>query len=207
MPPPDREGTVAELASSFGSPWQHASFVRLVEGVRRLLRPWPRLEERFIDGLVARQNRRVHCHLRRRPPRSVLLIMPRCVKKTGCRAPVQETLEPCLACMECPLGHVAEICTDRGIQAVVAFRSHIAFALAREAAPDLIIASACRDRMIKALRSTPEIPALLAPLTGMRRMCLDAGVDLDWIAAQLDLAVPGSSTAPSPALQRTAQGS
>ena len=179
--------------TGFRSPWQHRPFVWWVAAVRLLLRPWPRLENRFIDRLVTAQNRRVHAHLRGRTPGSVMLIMPRCVKKTGCRAPVQETLAQCLTCMECPLGNVAELCRDRGVEAVVAFRSHIAFGLARSMQPDLIIASACRDRMVKALRSTPEYPALLAPLTGMRRMCLDAGVDIDWIAAQLDLALPADA--------------
>lgn len=192
----------------FRSPWQRGLFVQMVEAVRRLLRPWPRLENRFIDRLVTGQNRRVHAYLGGRPPGTVLLIMPRCVKKTGCHAPVQETLEPCLACMECPLGDVAQLCGERGIRALVAFRSHIAFALARRERPDLIIASACRDRMVKALRSTPEFPALLSPLTGMRKMCLDARIDLDWIAAQLDLTLPPNlPEVPEEAPLRAAQNS
>ncbi len=39
--------------------------------------------------------------------------------------------------------------------------------------------------MIKALRSVPEYPALLAPLAGMDRMCVNATIDLDWLDAQL----------------------
>ncbi len=175
---------------TFTSPWQRLGYVRLVAAVRLVLRPWPAAESRFIDRLVDAQNRRVLSHLRDHPPRKVLLIMPRCVKKTGCRAPVQESLSECLDCRRCPLGDVAHLCLEHGIEALVAFRSHIAFALARREQPDLIIASACRDRMVKALRSTPEYPALLTPLTGMRRMCLDAGIDLDWIAAQLAAVIP-----------------
>ncbi|PJA74944.1 hypothetical protein CO151_08375 [bacterium CG_4_9_14_3_um_filter_65_15] len=200
--------TERATSSLFRSPWQEGGFVRLVGVVRTLLRLWPRLENRFIDRLVSDQNRRVHAYLRGRTPQTLLLIMPRCVKKTGCHAPVQKTLNQCLECMECPLGDVAHLCGDRGIRALVAFRSHIAFALARSEQPDLIIASACRDRMIKALRSTPEFPALLAPLTGMRKMCLDAGIDLDWIAAQLDLVLPAATPGiqDSPRI-RTAQNS
>ncbi len=189
--------------TTFTSPWQRRGFVHLVAVVRLLLRPWPAAENRFIDRLVEDQNRRVRIHLRKHPPRRVLLIMPRCVKKTGCRAPVQESLFECLDCCRCPLGDVAHLCLEHGVEALVAFRSHIAFALARREQPDLIIASACRDRLVKALRSTPEYPALLTPLTGMRSMCLDAGIDLTWISAQMEEIIPASGRGRI----RTAQGS
>jgi hypothetical protein len=72
-----------------------------------------------------------------------------------------------------------------GVRALVAFRSHIAFAMARREQPDLIIATACDDRLIKALRSVPEIPAVLAPLSSMERPCINARLDLQWIENQL----------------------
>jgi len=80
---------------------------------------------------------------------------------------------------------MAVVCDRHGLPALVAFRSHIAFDLAREHKPDLIIATACHDRMIKALRNVPEVPSLLAPLAGMDRMCINATVDLDWLNEQL----------------------
>lgn len=183
--------TTASSASSasssppFRSPWQSRLFVAAIALGRWVLRPFPALEERFIGALVAAQNRRVGRHVGRNAPAKVLLIMPRCVKKTGCRAPVQESLQECLTCLQCPLGEVALMCRDHGVQALVAFRSEIAFDLARREQPDLIIASACHDRMIKALRSTPQFPALLTPLTAMEKPCRDAAVDLPWLQAQL----------------------
>ncbi len=185
----------------FSSPWQSPLFVRWVALARAVLAGRPGREDRFIDRLVTEQNARVRAFLGGRPARKVLLIMPRCVKMTGCRAPVQESLEECLACRRCPLGDVAHLCRDHGVKALVAFRSHIAFEMARTEQPDLIIASACRDRMVKALRSTPDHPALLAPLTGMRRMCLDAGLDLVWLKQQLELVapLPGARAAAEPA--------
>jgi hypothetical protein len=74
------------------------------------------------------------------------------------------------------------------VKALVAFRSHIAYAMARREQPDLILATACEDRLIKALRSVPEIPALLAPLAGMERPCLGAVLDLDWLQKHLQVA-------------------
>ncbi len=179
--------------ATFKSPWQRRGFVGLVKVLRWLLHPWPAAENRFIDGLIADQNRRVQTFLQGNPPRTLLLIMPRCVKKTGCRAPVQESLDQCLDCGECALGNVAHLCLDHGVKAVVAFRSHIAFAMARSEKPDLIIASACGDRMIKALRMTPEFPALLTPLSGMHQPCRDAQIDLDWILEQLRASAPETS--------------
>ena len=169
----------------FRSPWRHPIYRRLVALVRTLLRPFGRLESRFIEQRTLRQNRRVRKHLRRNPPRTVLLIMPRCVKKSGCHADVRSGLQECLACMGCPLGDVALLCHHHGVQPLVAFRSHIAFGMAREKKPDVIIATACHDRLIKALRSVPEYPALLAPLTAMDKPCVNAGVDLVWLEEQL----------------------
>ncbi len=173
---------------NFLSPWRSRIFVLLVAGVRRLLRPFGRAENAFIEQLVAVQNHFVYRHLRRHGAISVLLIMPRCVKESGCHCEVRASLAECSDCDRCQLGQIARLCDRYGIRALVAFRSHIAFALARSEQPDLIIATACHDRLIKAMRSVPEIPALLTPLSGMERPCINASCDLSWIEDQLRLA-------------------
>ncbi len=170
---------------SFRSPWKSSAYVRRVDWIRRLLRPFGDLEDRYIVHLAEKQNRLVQKHFAGRHPQKVLLIMPRCVKRTHCRADVQNSLEQCLSCDLCPLGEVARMCERHGIRSLVAFRSHIAFELARRHEPDLIIATACHDRLVKALRSVPEYPALLAPLAGMQKQCVNAGVDLAWLERQL----------------------
>lgn len=181
----------------FNSPWQSAFFVRCIAVARWVLRPFPGLEDRFIASVTADQNRRVVRHLRRQPPRKLLLILPRCVKKPSCPADVKNSLAQCVDCRECPLGDVARLCQRYEIEALVAFRSHIAFELARAVQPDVIIATACHDRLIKALRSVPEIPALLAPLPEMEKMCVDAMVDQVWLEDQLRLVTVGQEGAPS----------
>ncbi len=176
---------------SFRSPWQQAWYVAAVAAARRLLRPFGRAEERLIAWLARRQNRRVARHLARTPARRILLLMPRCVKKAGCHVDVQHGLDECLACGQCPLGDVAQICRRHDVQALVAFRSHIAFEMARTIRPDVVIASACHDRLVKAWRSVPELPALLTPLAGMEKMCVNATLDLAWIEGQVAAAAAG----------------
>ncbi len=178
------------MSPVFRSPWQRPGYASLVAALRWTLRPFGNLEDRCIAWLVSDNNRRVARHLAAHPAQKVLLIMPRCVKKVGCRVDVQASQTECLSCMECPLGDVAAICARHGLQALVAFRSHIAFDMARREKPDVIVASACHDRMIKALRSVPECPALLAPLAGMERMCVNATLDLAWLQQQLELVAP-----------------
>ena len=184
----------------FSSPWQSRTFVKSVEVVRRILRPFGNLEQSYIDRLADAQNRRVHEFLKGSNPSSILLIMPRCVKLTGCRADVQNSLSQCRECRLCPLGDVARLCARFEIRALVAFRSHIAFDLARKCKPDLIIATACHDRLIKALSSVPEYPALLAPLTDMQKQCVNAGVDLGWLEGQL-VGLAGGSSVQDPVVQ------
>jgi hypothetical protein len=183
---------------SFRSPWRHRWYVWAVNAGRRVLRPFGRGEEAFIAWLARRQNGRVARHLAKVPARRALLIMPRCVKKTGCHVDVQHGLDECLACMGCPLGDVAQVCRRHDVEALVAFRSHIAFEMARTLKPDVIIASACHDRMVKALRNVPEVPALLAPLAGMDRMCVNATLDLAWLEQQVAAAAAGRAVSDGP---------
>lgn len=177
---------------NFQSPWQSKFFRTTVAVARKMLRPFGTLENQLVEKLTTSQNRRVLAYLKKSPPENLLLIMPRCVKKTGCKANVQDGLDECLRCMECPLGDVAQLCNQYGIEALVAFRSHIAFEMARTRSPHLIIATACHDRLMKALSAVPEYPALLAPLPPMDKMCVNAGVDLVWLEEQLAQVCPTS---------------
>ena len=171
----------------FRTPWQSPLFVHSVAAVRGVLRLVPAWERRFIEALTKAQNRRVHRHLTDRPARTVLLIMPRCVSRRGCCPDMGHDLAASRHCRVCPLGDIARLCETYGVRALVAYRSHIAYELARREQPDLIIATACHDRLIKALRSVPEVPALLAPLAGMEKMCVNADIDLVWLETQLRL--------------------
>ncbi|MFO7652188.1 MAG: DUF116 domain-containing protein [Candidatus Krumholzibacteriia bacterium] len=179
-------------AGAFRSPWRHPPFVRAVALVRRSLSRWPRLEERFVERLVTAQNRRVERHLAVHRPESVLLILPRCVKPRTCTCDVRVSLGACSACTECEIGPLARLCSDLGVRALIAFRSHQAFAIAREERPDLILASACHDRLIKALRSVPEVPALLQPLASLERRCVNATFDRSWFTDQLRRLAPAT---------------
>ncbi len=183
----------------FSSPWRSPLFVAGVASIRWLLRPLARAEAFFIQALVAAHNQRVSRHLARRKIGSVLLIMPRCLKRRGCRVDVRESMALCPDCThtECPLRAVARLTTRFGVRALVAFRSHIAYEMARRERPDLLLATACEDRLIKALRSVPEIPALLTPLTGLERPCINAGLDLRWLTERLQAACAPDATLPT----------
>jgi hypothetical protein len=173
---------------AYRSPWRHRAFVLAVAAVRALLARAGRSDAALIRRLVADNNRRVARHLAAHGAATVLLILPRCVKRGCCKIDNGGSLSACLGCDRCDLGELARIADHHRVEALVAFRSQVAFALARERRPDLIVATACEDRLVKALRSVPEIPALLAPLTGMERMCVNATFDPGWFAAQLRLA-------------------
>jgi len=170
---------------TYHSAWQIPLFLYAIAMARLLLRPWSDRENRFIEKLTRYENRRVRDHLARHPARTVLLILPRCVRRKGCCPDAQVDLARSRDCQACPLGDMARLCERYGVRALVAFRSHIAYAMARRERPDLILATACHDRLIKARRSVPEFPALLTPLAGMEKMCVNAGIDLMWFERQL----------------------
>jgi hypothetical protein len=53
--------------------------------------------------------------------------------------------------------------------------------------------------MVKAWRSVPDVPALLAPLAGMERMCVNATLDLPWLERQVAAVAAGRATPAVPA--------
>ena len=172
------------------SPWTDPGWVRGVAAARGWLRASTGSDHGLVQRLVNDQNRRVETwlHERSTPCRDVLLILPRCVKRRCCSVGPDGSLDGSIECHECSLGDLAREARNHGIRAIVAFRSHIAYAAARRDPPDLIIATACEDRLVKAMASVPEIPALLTPLTGMERMCVNADLDVPWITARLAVA-------------------
>ncbi len=188
----------------YPSPWRIGAFCDCVAVLRRLLRPLGTLENRFIRTMVRIHNFRVRRYIQNQQIDSVLLIMPRCLKKPGCRHDVRVSLVACTDCTQCPLGLIARL-TDRfNIKALVAYRSHLAYAMARDEKPDLILATACHDRLVKALCSVPEVPALLTPLYPRLHKCRDANFHLGWLEQQLKkhyraptLAQPDQTTADS----------
>jgi len=171
------------------SPWQWGPYRGAVAGIRALLGAVGASETGFIRHLVDDNNRRVKRHLARHGAGTVLLILPRCVKRKCCELDPAGSLAGCIDCRDCALGDLARIAAAYDVRALVAYRSHIAYAMARREQPELIIATACEDRLVKALRSVPEIPALLAPLTGMERMCVGAIFEPTWFEEQIALAV------------------
>jgi len=170
---------------SWRSPWRRRAVVLAVETLRRCLATCRMSESPLLRRLVEDNNRRVRRHLASHPPRTILLILPRCVQRGCCRFDRGDSLQSCRECRECQLGELARLADRLGLEALVAYRSHIAYAMARERRPDLILATACEDRLLKALRSVPEVPALLSPLTGMARQCVDAQFNLDWFTREL----------------------
>jgi len=169
------------------SPWSDPAWVRGIASSRGWLRAAAGSDHALVHSLVAEQNERVERWLEERstPCRDILLLIPRCVKKRCCSVGRDGSLDGCLECRECSLGELARLARSYGVKAIVAFRSHIAYAAARRDRPDLIIATACEDRLIKAMASVPEVPALLTPLTGMDRMCVNAELDAEWIGAKI----------------------
>jgi len=177
---------------SWSSPWQNPEWLRATAMARGDLLNRTGADHGLIEQLVETNNRRVAAWLGDRPTSNlrVMMILPRCVRRNCCRPGPGGDLAQSLGCRNCQLGELARAAESRNIRAFVAYRSHLAYAAARQECPDLIIATACEDRLFKALSSVPDIPALLSPLTGMERMCVGAGFDIGWFEQMLDLVSP-----------------
>jgi hypothetical protein len=174
------------------SPWQSPEWLRATAVARGDLLNRSGSDHKLIERLVETNNRRVATWLADNPStnRRVMMILPRCVRRNCCRPGPGGDLAQSLHCSSCQLGELARAADRRQVHAFVAFRSHLAYDAARRERPDLIIATACEDRLFKALSSVPDIPALLSPLTRMERMCVGADFNAAWFVDMLNLVSP-----------------
>jgi hypothetical protein len=80
----------------------------------------------------------------------------------------------------------AEGVAEHGWELLISPRSHAAYADARKFHPDIIVAVACPDRLVKGLIKLPEIPSFAIPLELPHGMCIDTTFDFRRFAKAME---------------------
>ena len=78
---------------------------------------------------------------------------------------------------------------ERGWESRITNRSHKAYREARDYRPDLIVAVACADRLLKGLTKLPQVPCYVIPLELPHGMCVDTGFNVPHLMTAMDLLV------------------
>jgi hypothetical protein len=158
----------------------------------RALRPlarWLRLEDAWILSFCGWNNRRVLQGFRRRKAARALVLLPHCIQLARCKADVLTALGNCYECGLCSVGDLLPLQLERGWATRITNRSHKAYREARDHRPDLIVAVACTDRLLKGLVKLPEIPCYVIPLELPHGMCVDTGFSVPHLLAAMDALV------------------
>jgi hypothetical protein len=97
-----------------------------------------------------------------------------------------EDLHSCSECSKCIIKNVAAAAQKCNWDIRVAPRSHLAYNEARKYSPDIVVAVACTDRLVKGLTRLPEVPSYAIPLDLPHGMCVNTTFDFQRLLQVMD---------------------
>jgi hypothetical protein len=139
----------------------------------------------ILRSFVQANNAAVRALYRRRKPEKVMVLLPHCVVWTRCPKKVVKDLASCTECDLCQMEEVLGIADRTSLPVGIAIRSAEAYSQARGMGPDLTLAVACDDRLVKGISRVPELPAFGLPLHLPKESCHDNLVDLSGLHAAM----------------------
>ncbi|MCD6288458.1 MAG: DUF116 domain-containing protein [Candidatus Hydrogenedentes bacterium] len=109
--------------------------------------------------IVKSNNARVRRLCRKRPPKSVLLLLPHCLQWTECPHRIVHHVENCRGCGRCTIKGLLEVADETGCDIRIALSSYTAPQIVAETDPDLIVAVACERELTDGLAAMNGRPA------------------------------------------------
>ena len=153
------------------------------------LRPFFRfinLEDRWLRSFCAWNNRRVSKTFKTKRVGKAIVLLPHCVQLVGCQALVVENISSCFGCGQCVVDAAAQAAMNYNWDMRVSPRSRTAYSEARKFRPDIIIAVACPDRLVKGLLKLPEVPSYAIPLDLPHGMCVNTAFDFQRLSQAMN---------------------
>ncbi|MFQ5670317.1 MAG: DUF116 domain-containing protein [Acidobacteriota bacterium] len=131
-----------------------------------------------LRSYVRANNAAVRSLYRRRKPENILILLPHCVVYSRCPKKVVKDLSRCTDCDLCQMEGILGLSDRSRLPTGIAVRSAEAYSQARALGPDLTLAVACDDRLVKGITRVPELPAFALPLHLPEESCHDNLVDM-----------------------------
>jgi hypothetical protein len=152
----------------------------------------------LLRAFVQANNAAVRALYARRKPKDVLVLLPHCVVWNRCPKKVVKDLARCTECDLCQIEGILGIAERAKLPVRIAIRSADAYAEARGRGPDLTLAVACDDRLVKGITRVPEIPAFGLPLhLPILDACYNNLVDVPGLQEAIAYFLPDVELAPS----------
>ncbi len=100
-------------------------------------------------------------HARRRvSPAHLLVLLPRCLQRTGCGQDVVADLEACRRCGQCDLAVLIRLRAETGVRFHVAGGGRAALALTRRTDVRAVVACACEKELLEGICAAFPKPVL-----------------------------------------------
>lgn len=166
-----------------------AAQVRFDGLVVRAFRPLARAlgrEDAWILSFCAWNNRRVRDCFAGRKARRPLLLLPHCIQLSRCKADIFADLANCYSCGLCAVEDLLKGTLEQRWDVTIHNRSAKAYRAARAFRPDLIVAVACTDRLLKGITRLSEVPAYVLPLSLDHGWCVDTSFDVPALFAAME---------------------
>lgn len=111
-------------------------------------------------SLVDLNNRLVRMRRIRVNPENLLLLVPRCLQKTGCPQSIGATLDDCRACGNCNITDLLKIRDEFGIRCSLAAGGREALAFVADRRVKAVIAVACGKELFQGICAVFPKPVL-----------------------------------------------
>jgi hypothetical protein len=93
-------------------------------------------------------------------PQNLLLLVPRCLQKTGCAQTLGKTLDDCKNCGQCQVPDLHAICNEFGISCSMAAGGREALAFVADKQIEAVIAVACEKELLQGILAVFPKPVL-----------------------------------------------
>lgn len=93
-------------------------------------------------------------------PENLLLLVPRCLQRSGCPEPLGETIDDCNACGQCNVTELLQIRDEFGVLCSVAAGGREALAYVRNPRVKAIVAVACEKELAQGILAVFPRPVL-----------------------------------------------
>jgi hypothetical protein len=139
-----------------------------------------------IRGLLIAANNWLVRHARRRVPRaSLLVLLPRCLQRTGCGQGVIEDLDACRQCGQCDVAALIRLRDETGACFRMAGGGRAAAAMTRQPGVQAVVACACEKELAEGIWAAFPKPVLAVRNQTPEGFCRNTRVDTDRLRAAI----------------------
>jgi hypothetical protein len=110
-------------------------------------------------------------------PENLLLLVPRCLQKTGCARTLGKTLDDCRSCGRCQVPGLSDLCREFGISCSMAAGGREALAFVADRQVKAVIAVACEKELTQGILAVFPKPVLGVLNIQTNGPCRNTGID------------------------------